>query len=177
MILEIHLIPSFESSSSRYVFSRLFMTSALLYMPLWLDERNKQPVQFFGDESDADVKTVEHLATVPLASFVASFVASIVMNMTHRFIGHQVSYMLGSLIGLGASAWVALGTPSNASEPHLYGVAILLGAGSSITMISSLSITADMIGPHAKLGGFVYSAVTFFDKLVTGFVVIIIEAM
>lgn len=154
------------------------MTSALLYMPLWLDERNKQPVEFSASgESDAGVKTVEHLATVPLVSFVASFVASIIMNMTHRFIGHQVSYMLGSIIGLGASAWVALGTPSNATQFHLYAVAVLLGAGSSITMISSLSITADMIGPNTKLGGFVYSAVTFFDKLVTGFVVIIIEAM
>lgn len=154
------------------------MTSALLYMPLWLDERNKQPAEFMADgESDAGDKTVEHLATVPLVSFVSSFVASIIMNMTHRFIGHQVSYMLGSVIGLAASAWVALGTPSNASQLHLFAVAILLGAGSSITMISSLSITADMIGPNTKLGGFVYSAVTFFDKLVTGFVVIIIEAM
>lgn len=153
------------------------MTSALLYMPLWLDERNKQPVEFLGDNSDPGEKTVEHLATVPLVSFVASFVASIVMNMTHRFIGHQVSYMLGSVIGLAASAWVALGTPSNASQFHLFGVAVLLGAGSSITMISSLSITADMIGQNSKLGGFVYSAVTFFDKLITGFVVIIIEAM
>lgn len=152
------------------------MTSALLYMPLWLDERNKQPVEYSAS-GESDVKTVEHLATVPLVSFVASFVASIIMNMTHRFIGHQVSYMLGSIIGLGASAWVALGTPSNATQFHLYAVAVLLGAGSSITMISSLSITADMIGPNTKLGGFVYSAVTFFDKLVTGFVVIIIEAM
>lgn len=154
------------------------MTSALLYMPLWLDERNRTPVQFFDAAGEpADVKTVEHLATVPLVSFVASFMASIVMNLSHRFIGHQVSYMLGSVIGLGASAWVALGTPASASQYQLYAVAILLGAGSSITMISSLSITADMIGPNTKLGGFVYSAVTFFDKLVTGFVVIIIEAM
>lgn len=146
-------------------------------MPLWLDERNKQPVDLLDEELNPNDKTVEHLATVPLVSFVASFAASIVMNMTHKYIGHQVSYMLGSVIGLGASAWVALGTPSDSSEFHLFVVAILLGAGSSITMISSLSITADMIGPNTKLGGFVYSAVTFFDKLVTGFVVVIIEAM
>lgn len=49
--------------------------------------------------------------------------------------------------------------------------------GSSITMIASLCITADMIGPHADQGGFIYSAVTFCDKLITGIAVVIIESM
>lgn len=44
-------------------------------------------------------------------------------------------------------------------------------------MISSLCITADMIGPHADQSGFIYSAVTFADKLITGVVVIIIETL
>lgn len=155
------------------------MTSALLYMPLWLDERNKAPINWSADGAaeDPSEKTVEHLATVPLVSFVASFVASILMSLVQRFIGHQVSYMVGSVIGLGASVWILCDSLASAATYQLYMVAILLGAGSSVTMISSLSITADMIGPNTKLGGFVYSAVTFFDKLVTGFVVVIIEAM
>lgn len=51
------------------------------------------------------------------------------------------------------------------------------GSGSSVTMVSSLCITADMIGKHTYQGGFIYSAVTFADKLITGIVVAIIEAM
>lgn len=56
-------------------------------------------------------------------------------------------------------------------------IAILIGSGSSITMISSLCITADMIGKHSNQSGFIYSAVTFADKLITEIVVIIIETL
>lgn len=35
----------------------------------------------------------------------------------------------------------------------------------------------DMIGRHADQSGFIYSAVTFADKLITGVVVVVIEAL
>lgn len=49
------------------------------------------------------------------------------------------------------------------------------GAGSSITLVSSLCVTADLIGPHSHQGASVYSIVTFADKLVTGIAVVAIE--
>lgn len=86
-------------------------------------------------------------------------------------------------------------TPTS-SVYELYIVAVFFGSGSSITMIvswkvvdrmnkiliyfilqASLCITADMIGPHADQGGFIYSAVTFCDKLITGIAVVVIETM
>ncbi|KPJ07620.1 putative MFS-type transporter C19orf28 [Papilio machaon] len=48
-------------------------------------------------------------------------------------------------------------------------------AGSSITLVSSLCVTADLIGPHSHQGASVYSIVTFADKLVTGIAVVAIE--
>lgn len=50
-----------------------------------------------------------------------------------------------------------------------------LGAGSSITLVSSLCVTADLIGPHSHQGAAIYSIVTFADKLVTGIAVVAIE--
>lgn len=124
-----------------------------------------------GDQS------VEHIATVPLVSFLASFIASMAMKFSNRLFGHHVAYLLGSMASVGGCLWVALAAPPTASSIRLYGIAVLFGAGSSVTMIASLCITADMIGRHADQSGFIYSAVTFADKLITGIVVIVIEAL
>lgn len=101
--------------------------------------------------------------------------ASICMKYSNRIFGHRVAYLLGSVISISACVWVAWA--ATASSVGLYGIALLFGAGSSITMVASLCITADMIGKHVDQGGFIYSAVTFADKLITGIVVVVIEAM
>lgn len=162
-----------------YVFSRLFMCTALVYIPLWLDERtatSESPATEANVGDSAD-NSEEHIATVPLVSFLASFAASMAMRYSNRFFGHRVAYCLGSVISISGCIWVGFAAPSTSSSFRLYCIAILFGAGSSVTMISSLCITADMIGKHAGQGGFIYSAVTFADKLITGIVVIVIEAL
>lgn len=167
--------PLLYQNAFLYVFARLFMTTALIYIPLWLNERTSANI---GAEAPSDGdKSVEHIATVPLVSFISSFMASMAMKYSSRIFGHQVAYLLGSVISISGCLWVALAAPPTASSIRLYGIAVLFGAGSSITMISSLCITADMIGRHADQGGFIYSAVTFADKLITGIVVIVIETM
>lgn len=44
-------------------------------------------------------------------------------------------------------------------------------------MVTSLCITADLIGPNTDSGAFVYGAVTFADKLFNGVAVMIIEEL
>lgn len=187
--------PLLYQNAFLYVFSRLFCTTALVYIPLWLDERSWTPASAVASiptsanrlnalvrdsyvvmPDDGD-QSVEHIATVPLVSFLASFIASMAMKFSNRLFGHQVAYLLGSMASVGGCLWVALAAPPTASSIRLYGIAVLFGAGSSVTMISSLCITADMIGRHADQSGFIYSAVTFADKLITGIVVIVIEAL
>ncbi|KFB47490.1 AGAP011492-PA-like protein [Anopheles sinensis] len=168
--------PLLYQNALLYVFSRLFMTTSLVYMPLWLDERSYQPNGADGQQaSDA---SVEHLATVPLVSFLASFVSSLALKYGNRFVGNSLTYFVGSVISISVCLWIALTPPAGTfSTASLYVIASLFGAGSSITMVSSLCITADMIGKHAEQGGFIYSAVTFADKLITGVVVVIIESV
>lgn len=163
-----------------YVFSRLFMTTALVYIPLWLDERSYNSTHardMWTIAAHSDDKNIEHIAIIPMISFLSSFVASMAMKYTNRFCGHQIAYLLGSMICISGCTFVSLAIPANASAWRLYGVAMLFGTGSSVTMISSLCITADMIGRHADQSGFIYSAVTFADKLITGIVVVVIETL
>jgi Na+/melibiose symporter-like transporter len=118
---------------------------------------------------------VENIATIPLASFVSSFVTSIISKQVTRFVGHRLIYLFGCIIGVSGCIWIAL-EPSP-SILKLYLISVIYGAGHSMLIIASLSMTADFIGLNSNRGGSIYSAVTFFDKLLTGVAVFVIESL
>ncbi|XP_003701555.1 major facilitator superfamily domain-containing protein 12 [Megachile rotundata] len=141
-----------------YVASRLFITLATVYLPLYIEE--------------TDVDGKEALATVPLVSYLSSFVAALSLKYISKSCGTKACYLLGSLIGI-LSAVVTEFAGNSAAI--IYVVAVLIGSASSITMVTSLSVTAEIIGPRTERSAIVYSIVTFLDKVVTGLVVILIE--
>lgn len=141
-----------------YVASRLFITLATVYLPLYIEE------------SDIDGK--EALATVPLVSYLSSFIAALLLKYINRSCGTKICYLLGALIGI-VAAVVTEFAGNNVNV--IYTVAVLIGAGSSITMVTALSVTAELIGPRTERSAIVYSIVTFLDKIVTGLIVIMIE--
>lgn len=143
-----------------YVASRLFITLAMVYLPLYIEE--------------SAVGGKQALATVPLASYLASFVAALGLKHINRSCGTKVCYLLGALIGILSCIITEFGGSNTAV---VYLVAVLIGGGSSITMVTSLSVTADLIGPRTERSALVYSVVTFLDKVVTGLVVILIEKL
>lgn len=97
----------------------------------------------------------------------------IVVKIIYRsFVPRQACYLLGTLIGILSAVIIKYGGNSTAI---IYIVAILIGSGSSITMVTALSVTAEIIGPRTERSAIVYSIVTFLDKVVTGLVVISIE--
>lgn len=81
-------------------------------------------------------------------------------------------YFLGATVGL-AAAVVTEFVAGNTTV--VYVIAVLIGAGSSITMVTALSVTAELIGSRTERSALVYSIVTFLDKIITGLVVIFIE--
>ncbi|XP_046481255.1 major facilitator superfamily domain-containing protein 12 isoform X1 [Neodiprion pinetum] len=143
-----------------YVASRLFITLAMVYLPLYIEE--------------SAVGGKEALATVPLASYLASFVAALCLKHMNRSCGTKACYLIGALIGILASMIIEF---AGSSTGVVYLVAVLIGSGSSITMVTSLSVTAELIGPRTERSALVYSVVTFLDKVVTGLVVILIEKL
>lgn len=168
--------PKIYQNSLLYVFSRIFTTTSLVYIPLWLNDRLIQLSKEPHLSVDTDT-SVEHIATVPMVSFLASFVSSLFIDKTHRVLGHKSLYLLGSLTCIIGCLLVETSISVKLSNVRLYSIAILFGAGSSVTMISSLCLIANMIGKHADQSGFVYSAVTFADKLITGVAVLAIESL
>jgi hypothetical protein len=51
------------------------------------------------------------------------------------------------------------------------------GAGSSVMLVTSLGITADLIGLNTESGAFVYGAMSFIDKLSNGVAVTVIQTL
>lgn len=93
--------PLLYQNALLYVFSRLFMTTSLVYMPLWLNERAYVPSPpsnvsiIEAAELLGDGTSIENIATVPLASFIASFIASMLFKQADSIIGHKVGYLIG----------------------------------------------------------------------------------
>lgn len=52
---------------------------------------------------------------------------------------------MGILVVLAFASWVALARPVG---DEIYGLAVLLGAGSATILVTSLSMTADLIGTN-----------------------------
>ncbi|XP_050681348.1 major facilitator superfamily domain-containing protein 12-like isoform X2 [Leptidea sinapis] len=158
-------MPLLYQTSLLYVFSRLYWALSLVYVPLFLEERlSVNPTE--GSEL---------VASVPLILYISSLLFSFLLKSNISKIGNQIAYLIGSVFSLVSCLWIALTIDPEASVVQIYMVAALIGAGSSITLVSSLCVTADLIGPHSHQGASIYSIVTFADKLVTGIAVVAIE--
>lgn len=147
-----------------YTSSRLFMTLTLVYIPLYINEMV--------------LSETSSLATVPLICFIVSATTAMaVKNLSKCCGGYKMAYIFGSIVCIIGCAIVQLNNIKSESTSHVYGDAIFFGAGSSVTMVVSLSVTANLIGNNVDCGSFVYSVVTFADKLLNGIAVVIIEHM
>lgn len=56
-----------------------------------------------------------------------------------------MTYFMGLLVILAFAAWVALADNLGVA---VYGASVLLGAGCATILVTSLAMTADLIGPH-----------------------------
>jgi hypothetical protein len=76
------------------------MTTSLIYIPLWLNERNYIPAPANSSmtitETDENQASIENIASIPLISFVASFISSNLFKQADQFIGHKMGYLLGN---------------------------------------------------------------------------------
>ncbi|KAI5693100.1 hypothetical protein M8J75_008444 [Diaphorina citri] len=96
--------------------------------------------------------------------------------LTISLIYMPVVFVVGSLLGL-FGCIIILWTPFNSDQQvlNVYAAAVCFGLGSSVTMVISLCSTANLVGTDTQYGAFIYSTVTFSDKLLNGLAVIIIE--
>ena len=120
-----------------------------------------------------------YVATVPLVMFLFGFATSTCMKYINRRVGRKVTFILGCLIGIAGCIWIRFGCGIDDSftKYEIYSVAALIGVAGSTLLITSLSLTADLIGANIDSGAFVYGAMSLTDKLSNGAAVLIIQAL
>jgi Na+/melibiose symporter-like transporter len=112
--------------------------------------------------------------------YLSGFVVAVVIKSINKFLGRQLYYTLGaSLSVLGSFLIITLDWQSNVflRDYGIYGVAALLGGGGAAILVTSLSITADLIGNNIETGAFIYGAMSFTDKLSCGLAVMLINSL
>lgn len=144
-----------------YMCTRLYVNLSQVYTPLYLQE------QGLGAES---------LAIVPLVMFLSSFFTSFLTRPMNKYLGRKIAHCIGCFLGAAGCLWVWLGAGQIYTQYEVYAVAILLGASSSIQLVTSLGLTADLIGQDTNTGAFVYGAMSFVDKLSNGIAIAILQA-
>jgi len=151
----------FYQVAALYMSTRLFVNLSQIYLPLWLQDNLG-----LGAAS---------VASTPLALYISGFLASLFIGPLTQIAGRKVIYLIGVVIGLGACIYVWFGHGDFFRTYGIYGVASLFGAGGSTMLITSLAVTADLIGGQVESGAFVYGAMSFTDKLANGISVYIIQ--
>jgi len=71
--------------------------------------------------------------------------------------------------------WLLIVTESE--RQTVYGAVCLVGSGTSIMLVTALTMTADLIGNDQESSAFVYAAMSFTDKCMTGVVIAAVQAI
>ncbi|KAF2904394.1 hypothetical protein ILUMI_01784 [Ignelater luminosus] len=144
-----------------YMSTRLFVNLTQVFIPLYLHEYLNM--------------TASALALIPLIMYIGSFVTAGAIEKINRGFGRKTAYITGSFIGAAACLWVLLRSGQLFVTYEIHAVAVLFGAGGSIILVTSLGITADLIGDRTGNGAFIYGLMSFTDKLANGIAVVVIQ--
>ena len=118
------------------------------------------------------------MAIIPLVMYCSGFVISFGMKVLNRVAGRKVSYLMGAAVGLGAAIWVYWGDTLTFhwfKYTGIYFASVMYGAAGCAVLVTSLSLTAELIGPNTESAAFVYGAMSFTDKVSNGLAVMVIQ--
>lgn len=152
--------PAFYQVGLLYMSTRLIVNLSQAYIAMYLTYSLSLPKKF--------------IATIPLVMYLSGFFSSLLMKPVNKCIGRNLTYLVGLLVILAFAAWVALADRLGVA---VYVAAGLLGMGCATILVTSLAMTADLIGPHTHSGAFVYGAMSFSDKVANGLAVMVIQSL
>ncbi|KFW66351.1 Major facilitator superfamily domain-containing protein 12, partial [Pygoscelis adeliae] len=125
------LEPAFYQVAVLYMSTRLIVNLSQTYIAMYLTNSLLLPKKY--------------IATIPLVMYISGFLSSFLMKPVNKWIGRNLTYFVGILVILAFASWVTLAGQMGA---EIYGAAVLLGAGSATILVTSLSMTADLIGTN-----------------------------
>ncbi|KAK3876009.1 hypothetical protein Pcinc_019151 [Petrolisthes cinctipes] len=146
-----------------YMGTRLFCNLTQAYVPIYLQD-------------SLHLKQTS-VAVIPLVMYTSGFLTTMLIKPLNKKMGRKASFLLGAILGCSGCVWLYLGNGEVYSKYLVYPMASLLGAGGSVMLVTSLSLTADLIGPNVESGAFVYGAMSFTDKLSNGIAVMLIQSL
>ncbi|XP_053481733.1 major facilitator superfamily domain-containing protein 12 [Ictalurus furcatus] len=152
--------PSFYQVAALYMCTRLIVNLSQTYISMYLINSLFLPKNY--------------IATIPLVLYVSGFVSSLAMKPISKRLGVSMTYFAGLVPIMAFGIWVLLDLKMGV---RVYGAAVLLGAGSAVILVMSLSMTANLIGDQTQSGAFVYGAMSFTDKVANGLAVMIIQSL
>jgi len=155
--------PQFYQVALVYMATRLFVNVSQSYIPFYLQETIKLEAT--------------SVAIIPLIMFVSGFVVSWLNKAITKVIGRKMAFALGCVIALAGCLWVHFGPIDDPSYTtyQIYPVAVLIGAAGSQMLITSLCITADLIGNNLDSSAFIYGCMSLVDKFSNGLAIMVIQ--
>ncbi|KAM9475015.1 major facilitator superfamily domain-containing protein 12 isoform 1-T2 [Clarias gariepinus] len=152
--------PSFYQVAALYMCTRLIVNLSQTYISMYLINSLLLPKNY--------------IATIPLVLYISGFVSSLAMKPISKRLGVSKTYFAGLVPIVAFGIWVLLDMKMGV---RVYGAAVLLGAGSAVILVMSLSMTANLIADQTQSGAFVYGAMSFTDKVANGLAVMIIQTL
>jgi hypothetical protein len=138
--------------------TRLIVNMTQVYLPMYIT-----------DTLELDKSQI---AMIPFICYISGFCATFPLRYLSRYLGTYFTYFLGTALIFGCSClfWYN-DIIYNSKDITTIVAAVLLGSGSSIILVSSLSLTADLIGKNTGTSAFVFGCMSFIDKLSNGIAV------
>ncbi|XP_054163893.1 major facilitator superfamily domain-containing protein 12-like [Oppia nitens] len=146
-----------------YMVSRLFVNLTQVYTPLFLQKTLYLPK--------------DSIAIIPFVTYISGFIFSFASKFISAKTGPKILLALGCVFGFGSCFWNNFGSIENDSFKtwQVYGATLLFGIGGTTMLIASLALTSDLIGGNTMSSAFVFGTMSFFDKVLNGSVVVILE--
>ncbi|XP_059847069.1 major facilitator superfamily domain-containing protein 12a isoform X1 [Hypanus sabinus] len=150
---------SFYHVAFLYMCTRLIVNLSQVYIAMYLTYTLNLPKKY--------------IAVIPLVMYVSGFLSSLLMKPVNKLIGRNMTYFVGLVMILAFAYWIWFFK----IKSSVFVAAVLLGCGSATILVTSLSMTADLIGEHTQSGAFVYGSMSFTDKVANGLGVLIIQSL
>lgn len=144
-----------------YMSTRLVVNISQVLIPLYLHRTLGLPARA--------------LAVIPLAMYLGSLTAAGAQRLAPRSFTRKFTYLFGSACTLASFVWIYFGSDINYKVYYIYLVAVLIGFGGAVMLITSLALTADLVGAKTEASAFVYGLMSFTDKLACGVAIATIQ--
>lgn len=144
-----------------YMCTRLIVNMTQVYLPMYL--------------TDTLELEKSSIALFPLICYASGFISTFPLRYISKYLGYYVTYFFGTILIVGCSAlfWYYDIIYDKTTTSII--TAILLGSGSTVILVTSLSLTTDLIGTNTGTGAFVFGAMSFLDKISNGVVVALLQ--